>query len=114
MASRRILLGVFASMICAAGIPHAVQRFPARSDGLTLHNATYDGRFAFARIKYESAPGGFYYFGLPPWAHGYVSPAGGNKAEEGLMRIMHEVTNLNAQVADSVVVALDDPELTNW
>ena len=36
-------------------IAHAVQRFPPRGDEVALRNA--DGRFAFARIKYETAPG---------------------------------------------------------
>src|SRR2546423_8492853 len=34
-------------------------------------NIPYDGRFALARIRYETAPGGWYYRGLPAWANGY-------------------------------------------
>ena len=34
-------------------------------------NVPYDGRFAFIRVKYETAPGGYWWRGLPSWAHGY-------------------------------------------
>jgi hypothetical protein len=107
-------LSVAAVVAGAARIVHAVEQLPLRDAGVAVQNSAYDGRFAFARLKYETAPGGYYYYGLPAWSHGYVSPAGGNKAEEGLMRIMHELTLLNSRVDDSVVVSLDDPELTNW
>ena len=117
MAVRRACLsvvGVLAFIVCAAELAHALDRSPAPEADPLVHGASYDGRFAFARIKYETAPGGYYYFGLPAWSHGYVSPGGGNKAEEGLMRIMREVTLLDARVDDSAVVALDDPSLTDW
>ncbi len=114
MPARRLCWWLLASMVLATGIAEAVQLYPSRGTDVVDRTATYDGRFAFARIKYETAPGGYYYYGLPAWAHGYVSPGGGNKAEEGLMRIMHEVTLLNTHIEDSVVVSLDDPELTNW
>src|SRR4029450_1993853 len=32
-----------------------------------LPNARYDGRFTFVRVNYESAPGGYWYRGLPAW-----------------------------------------------
>jgi len=31
-------------------------------------NAKYDGKFTFARLKYNVAPAGYYYCGLPSWA----------------------------------------------
>src|SRR5262245_44261764 len=117
MAARRTCLavvGVLAFIVCAAELAHALDRSPAPKADPLVHGASYDGRFAFARIKYETAPGGYYYFGLPAWSHGYVSPGGGNKAEEGLMRIMREVTLLDARIDDSAVVALDDPALSDW
>ena len=80
----------------------------------TPANIKYDGRFTFARLKYTTGPGGYYYFGLPAWAHGYVSRGGGAKAEENLMKIMNEVSYLNAHVEDSVVLSLDDPDLCNY
>ena len=51
-------------------------------------NIPYDGRFTFARIRYETAPGGWYYRGLPAWAHGY------HEAELNLMKILNEMSLL--------------------
>ena len=79
-------------------------------------NPEYNGQFTFARIKYVSGPGGYYYRGIPAWAHGYVpDPRGANtRAETDLMQIMKDVTYLNPRVEESVVVALDDPELFKY
>ena len=54
-------------------------------------NAPYDGRFTFVRVNYETAPGGYWYRGLPAWAHGYPI------AEQNLMKIMNELSYLGAQ-----------------
>jgi hypothetical protein len=81
---------------------------------LPISNPTYDGRFTFARLKYTSGPGGFYYCGLPAWAHGYVSCRGGERAEASLMKIMNEVSYLNPHIEESGVFALDDPELCKY
>src|SRR6185503_2919067 len=48
-------------------------------------------RFTFVRVRYETGPGGYWYRGLPAWAHGYPM------AEQNLMRIMNEVSFLGAQ-----------------
>ena len=75
----------------------------------------YDGRFTFARLKYtRRGPAGYYYCGLPAWAHGYASCRGGQRAERSLMKIMNEVSYLGAHIEDSVVLALDDPELFKY
>jgi hypothetical protein len=68
----------------------------------------YDGRFTFARLKYTTAPGGFYYMGLPAWSHGYP------KAEYNLTKIVNEITILRPHLEASNVLALDDPELTKY
>jgi hypothetical protein len=72
-----------------------------------LPNKPYDGRFAFVRVKYETAPGGYWWRGLPSWAHGYPL------AEGNLMKIMNEVSFLDAH-EDINLVALDDPELFKY
>jgi hypothetical protein len=72
------------------------------------HNIKYDGRFTFARLVYTTGPGGYYYRGLPAWAHGY------NLAEENLMKIMREVTILRPHIEESNALALDDPELMKY
>lgn len=80
------------------------------------NNVPYDGKFAFARIRYTSGPGGYYYRGIPAWSHGYVPDPrrGSSRAENNLMKIMKEVTNLDTHVDESVVVALDDPLLFKY
>jgi uncharacterized protein DUF4159 len=71
-------------------------------------NVAYDGRFTFVRVKYTTAPGGFWYRGLPAWAHGFPV------AEQNLMRIMNEVSGLEARVDDINVLALDDPAIYRY
>jgi len=68
----------------------------------------YDGRFALARLKYETGPGGYYYRGLPAWAHGWP------RAEENLMRILDAITTIHPHQDETVVVALDDAELDKY
>ena len=79
-----------------------------------IQNAEYDGRFTFARIKYVTAPGGYGYCGLPGWAHGYESCQGGSRAETSLMRILNDISYLGPRIEDSVVLALDDPQLAKY
>ena len=79
-----------------------------------ISNPAYDGRFTFARLKYVSGPGGYYYRGLPAWAHGYVPGGGGNEAELSLMKIMNELSYLNPHADKGVVLTLDDPELFKY
>jgi hypothetical protein len=73
-----------------------------------VHNVLYDGRFTFARIKYETAPGGYYYRGLPAWAHGYP------RAELNLMKIVNELSSVRPHLEASNVLALDDPALFHY
>jgi hypothetical protein len=73
-----------------------------------LHNVPYDGRFTFARIKYATAPGGYWYQGMPSWSHGYPV------SEDNLLRIMNEVTLLRGRTDGFNVFALDDPELFKY
>jgi hypothetical protein len=55
--------------------------------------------------KYTTAPGGYWYQGLPSWYHGYPL------SEDNLMRIMNEITYLNGRTDAFNVVGLDDPAL---
>jgi hypothetical protein len=73
-----------------------------------VHNVAYDGRFTFARLRYTTGPGGYYYQGLPAWAHGYP------EAERNLMHILNAVSILGSHVDASNVFALDDPELCKY
>ena len=58
----------------------------------TVKNVPYDGRFTFARVRYTPAPGGNWAGGRPSWVHGYPL------AEQNLMRIMREVSLLDAHI----------------
>ena len=71
-------------------------------------NAAYDGRFTFVRLKYTTAPGGYWYGGWPAWGHGYPI------SEQNLMNIMNEVSYLNPHVDDVNVLTLDDPDLFKY
>jgi basic amino acid/polyamine antiporter, APA family len=98
-------------LVIAAGVALAGQ--PARFRGTPISldvpsNPRYDGRFTFVRLKYETAPGGYWYRGLPSWAHGYP------QSEWNLMRIMNEITSLDAHVSETSVLTLDDPELFKY
>ena len=73
----------------------------------TPPNVPYDGRFAFVRVKYETAPGGYWWRGQPSWSHGYPL------AEQNLMKIMNELSFLNAH-EEINTLALDDPELFKY
>jgi hypothetical protein len=74
----------------------------------TVHNLPYDGTFTFARIAYVTGPGGYYYMGLPAWAHGYP------RAGINLMKIMDMMTLLRAHKDGTNVFTLDDPELFKY
>jgi hypothetical protein len=100
--------GVLCATIAAAQRDFFFERDPP------VKNAPYDGRFTFARLKYTTGPGGYYYCGLPAWAHGYLSCRGGTRAEQSLMRILNEISYLNPHIEDSVVLALDDPALARY
>jgi Domain of unknown function (DUF4159) len=108
--------GLAAAVVTPAGAPqlsravfHGFDRF-----GPEIHNLAYDGRFTFARIKYESRPGGDYFYGIPAWAHGYLTIDGGERSEENLMKITQEISMLDSSPERTVVVALDDPELSRY
>ena len=102
------MLEVPGALVAQRGVFGGVVREPL------VTNATYDGRFAFARLQYTTGAGGYYYGGLPAWAHGYWSLRGGERAEESLMKILNEISYLHPHVTDSVVLALDDPLLAKY
>lgn len=104
---RLVFLLALASMICVAGSLAAQRRYFYGWDE-TVKNIPYDGRFTFARVRYTPTPGGYWAGGMPSWVHGYPL------AEQNLMKIMHEISLLDAHVDDMNVVTLDDPELFKY
>ena len=74
----------------------------------------YDGRYVFARLSFTTGPGGYYYGGLPAWAHGYLPIREGSRAENNLIKILNAVTNMNPHVDGTRVVNVADPELFEY
>jgi hypothetical protein len=103
-------LAIAAALACAGGVALAQRRgaFTGAGEEPPVHNAEYDGRFTFVRLKYVTPPGGYWYHGMPAWAHGYPV------SEHNLMKIMTEITQLGPHVDDLNVMALDDPELFKY
>ena len=106
----RLIAATIALVVFTAGAALAQRRFFGRQRGRDVEvvNHAYDGRFTFARVKYDTAPGGYWYMGLPSWAHGYPM------SEDNLMRIMNEVTYLGARTDAYNVFSFEDPEITKY
>lgn len=73
----------------------------------------YDGRFTFARLKYTTGPGGYYFQGLPAWAHGYDDYSG-KRSETNLDKILNSITDMNPHVDGSAVVDVASPDLFKY
>ena len=75
-------------------------------------NPPYDGRYTFVRIRYEQGLDQSMGFrrggGLPPWAHDYP------RGEHNFAKILAELTTIRARPDESVILALNDPELTKY
>jgi Domain of unknown function (DUF4159) len=69
-------------------------------------NPPYDGRFAFVRLRY-GPDYGFVSQGLP-WSHDY--PTG----EQHFMKILNELSYLNAHVDETSILPLDNPDLFKY
>jgi hypothetical protein len=104
-----VVLGVCLALAAGA---LAQRRFGFREDGPRVepqvHNPPYDGRFTFTRLRYTTAPGGYYYRGLPAWAHGYPT------ADTNLSKILNTLTTVAPRLDGGVVLAMDDPELFKY
>jgi hypothetical protein len=102
----RALAGTVAGLLIAVS---AVAQFGGpRGPFHERSNVAYDGRFTFVRLKYTTAPGGYWYGGWPAWGHGYPI------SEQNLMNIMNEVSYLNPHVDEVNVLTLDDPDLFKY
>ena len=104
-ATTRVLAVAGVSVLLAAS---ALAQFGGRGPFIVRPNIHYDGRFTFVRLKYTTAPGGFWYSGWPSWGHGYPL------SEQNLMNIMNEVSYLGPHVEEVNALALDDPEIDKY
>jgi len=106
-----ILLTVIVSLLAATAL--AQGRFFGGFGGPRVRNfkpypnTPYDGRFNFVRVVYECDASGYWWRGIPSWAHGYPM------AEQNLLKIMNEVSYFGASETINTVT-LDDPELFKY
>ncbi len=114
MRARVVVVLVAVGLLCLAAEGAAQRRRPGGGFGRfaapaePLPNIPYDGRFIFARVTYETAPGGYWYRGQPAWSHGYPI------AEGNLMKIMNDISLLHAHDEATNTVSLDDPALFTY
>jgi hypothetical protein len=108
----------FDRIFAAAGALAAALLFGAapaagQDSDYIIANVPYDGRFTFARIRFEaSSPFGptrnFYGRRDLKWDHDFP------RAERHFMRILREVTLLRPYMDGGNILALDDPELFKY
>ena len=110
MPFRNTAVAIAGGLLCLTVVVLAQGRrfFEAYGRDPETNNIPYDGRFTFARLKYATGPGGYYYRGLPAWAHGY------DTAERNLTKILNELSYLGPHIEETNVLALDDPELFKY
>lgn len=110
----RLIAACLTIAIAAAGAAVFAQdifRNRSRVSGSTYGNVEYDGRVTFVRIRYEVGYSGMGRRGSRgelPWAHDYPT------ADLHMMKILNELTSIEARADGSNVLTLDDPELFNY
>lgn len=77
------------------------------------YNVPYDGRFTFARLRYDESlweGAGFWgrRGGDPGWAHDYP------RAERHLMKLLSELTAIRPYLDGGNILSADDPELFKY
>jgi uncharacterized protein DUF4159 len=108
--SRRLTyLAAFAAVAFAARAVYGQCSTGTREATTAIDNAPYDGRFTFCRLAYQTGPGGYYYYRLPSWAHGYPT------SDRSLMKILEGLTDIAKPHMDKTnVVAIGDPAMFNY
>ena len=100
---------VMVSLLLLAAAPLAAQRGEGRSRlpaGEPIKvNLPYDGRFTFARIRWDAGGANVFSRGGALWAHDFP------RAEANFTKILGEVSTVGARLGTSSVIALDDPAL---
>jgi hypothetical protein len=98
---------VIAAAVLAAGVAADAQ-FGFRGPRYAT-NPTYDGRFTFVRLRWDSS-GGFGRRGgfSDAWNHDYP------RAEQHLALLLRDITYIDARTDGSLILTLDDPELFRY
>ena len=100
---RYIVLGLLFAATAATA-----QRFRMRGDATVEPNPSYDGRYAFVRLRYSGEDFRCWSNEGPGWHHDYPV------ADRNLMKIVSELTTLDARVDSSLVLDQSDPELMKY
>ena len=119
MRRSRAALGLAAALATAAGgttfaADAVIASPPTARSAPQVANASYDGRFAFVRLRFDDGRGlrsGYFDYGRgrePFWAHD--TP----RAEHNLLRIMEELTVVTTDPEHRLVLDADDPELLRY
>jgi uncharacterized protein DUF4159 len=104
-----------AALAALAVAVSAQRRWLGTPEEVAIDDApAYDGRFVFARLRYTTGPGGYYFRGLPAWAHGYSTTIQGRRAEVSLSKILDAVTNMKPHIDGTRVVDVSDPDLFRY
>jgi hypothetical protein len=112
---RRVTVPCLLILLAAAAAASAQRRWNASPIEVPIDPApAYDGRFVMARLKFTTGPGGYYFRGLPAWAHGYSTSIQGRRAEDNLAKILNSVTNMKPHVDGTAVVDVEDPQLFEY
>ena len=101
-----VAVAAIVGLSATAAAQRGFRRFRERE--LEISNVPYNGQFTFVRVNYRTAPGGYWYQGLPAWSHGYPI------AEQNLMRILNEISDLAPRTEEINSLRLDDPELFKY
>jgi len=101
----RIALGV-TLLVAVPLLVLAQRRGPGNQFSELPPNPAYDGRFTYARIRYNQGGGGGR-FGAT-WLHDYP------EADRHFPKIVQELTSVQVRPDESVIVTSDDPELMKF
>src|SRR5215207_5435084 len=108
---RRLISLTAAALLCIVSIA-AAQRRSFYGWDETVRNASYDGRFKFARVRYTPAPGGNWAGGRPSWVHGYPIAY---IIEVGWWTLNEtEVSALRAYLQKGGMLIVDDFKVEGW
>jgi hypothetical protein len=100
---------VVAAAAGAMAVASAQGRARVPSTRADLTPVTYDGRFTFVRLRWESGGGGGRRRGnSDAWNHDYP------RAEQNLTRLLKDLTYIDARTDATLILSLDDPELFKY